>query len=123
MPPLAWSAPPDAAAALVLVVDDPDAPGGVFTHLLAWNARADAHEIAEGAAPTSIGATLGKNGFGKLGWSGPCPPRGALHHYRFRVIAIDKALVLSEGATRTELDGALAGHVIGDGTLTATFQH
>lgn len=123
MPPLAWTAPPEGAAGLVLIVDDPDAPGGTFTHLVAWNARPDSHEIAEGASPQTIGATLGKNGFGKLGWSGPCPPRGSLHHYRFRIVAIDKPLTLTEGATRSDVDSALAGHVTGDGTLTATFQH
>jgi len=123
MPPLTWNGPPDGAAALVLIVDDPDAPGGTFTHLVAWNARPDSHEIAEGASPTTLGATVGKNGFGKVGYSGPCPPRGSNHHYRFRIVAIDKALTLSEGATRGDVDNALAGHVIGDGTLTATFQH
>jgi Raf kinase inhibitor-like YbhB/YbcL family protein len=123
MPPLAWTAPPDGTAGLVVIVDDPDAPGGVFTHLVAWNARPDSREIAEGAALSTIGATVGRNGFGKIGWTGPCPPRGTLHHYRFRVVAIDKALTLSEGAARGDVDTALAGRVIGDGTMTATFQH
>ena len=123
IPPLAWTPPPDGAGALVLIVDDPDAPGGVFTHLIAWNAKTDATGIAEAASPQTIGATVGKNGFGKLGWSGPCPPRGSLHHYRFRVIAIDKPLTLAEGSSRGDLDSALASRVIGDGTLVGTFQH
>lgn len=123
-PPLSWTAPPDGTAALVLIVDDPDAPGGTFTHLIAWNLQSTASSLAEGTSPQTIGGTLGKNGFGKLGWSGPCPPRGSLHHYRFRVIAVDKPVAgLSEGASRGDLDSALVGHVIGDGTLTGTFQH
>jgi Raf kinase inhibitor-like YbhB/YbcL family protein len=123
-PPLAWTAPPDGAAAFVLIVDDPDAPGGVFTHLIAWNARTDSSSLGEGASPQTVGATLGKNGFGKLGWSGPCPPRGQTHHYRFRILAVDKPIAgIGEGASRAELDSALAGHVIGDGTLVGTFQH
>lgn len=123
VPELAWSGAPESARALVLVVDDPDAPGGVFTHLLAWNVRPDARELVEGAAPQSLGATLGKNDFGKLGWSGPCPPKGSLHHYRFRVLASDAPVGLAEGASRSALDAALAGHVVGDGTLVGTFQH
>lgn len=123
IPPLAWTAPPEGSGALVLVVDDPDAPGGVFTHLLAWNIKSDARALAEGASPSFIGATVGKNDFGKLGWSGPCPPRGQTHHYRFRLIAIDKPLSLAEGASRGEVDAALDKHVLGEGTLVGTFQH
>lgn len=123
LPPLSWTAPPEGTAALAILVDDPDAPGGVFTHLLAWNAKSDTRALAEGAALSTIGAISGKNDFGKLGWSGPCPPRGQTHHYRFRILALDKALTLSEGAGRGDFDSAIDKHVLGEGTLVGTFQH
>lgn len=122
MPALAWSSPPRGTGAQALVVDDPDAPGGTFTHLIAWNMSADSRSIGEGSSPASDGGQLGKNDFGKPGWSGPCPPKGTLHHYRFRVVALDRPLALGAGVARAAFDAALSGHVVAEGVLTGTFQ-
>lgn len=123
MPALAWSSPPRGTGAQALVVDDPDAPGGTFTHFVAWNMSADVRAVGEGSSPGYGGGKLGKNDFGKLGWAGPCPPKGALHHYRFRVVALDRPLApLEGGADRAAVDAAMEGHVLGEGVLTGTFQ-
>jgi Raf kinase inhibitor-like YbhB/YbcL family protein len=122
-PQLAWSSVPDATKAFAIIVDDPDAPSGTFTHLVAFDLDATARSLAEGASATSAGGVLGTNDFGKLGYGGPCPPKGPLHHYRFTVYATDGKLGLASGATRAELDAALSHHVLAQGTLVGTFSH
>src|SRR5439155_1221624 len=71
-PPLEWSSPPDGTRAFALVVDDPDAPGGTFTHWLAWGLPPEAGRLGKGEVPPS----QGRNGFGAVGYRGPCPPSG-----------------------------------------------
>ena len=108
-PALAWDDAPPGTRSLALVMDDPDAPRGTFTHWLAWGIEADAGGLAQGAAP----ARQGLNGFGGLGYGGPCPPRGhGPHHYRFRLHALDSPLPLGSGADRRALEDALSGHVL-----------
>ncbi len=102
---------PPSARFIAYLVDDPDAPGGDFTHYLAWNQ-------VPGGEKTGV---TGKNDFGKVGWSGPCPPSGQTHHYHFRVFAQDAALSLAAGADRAAFDEALKGHVLADGELVATY--
>jgi hypothetical protein len=108
---------PAAAKILVLIVDDPDAPGGLFTHWLAWNVDPKTNSIAEGGAP---GGLAGRNDFGKSGYGGPCPPSGT-HRYHFKVVALDQALSLPAGAGRKQLDAAMKGHVIGQGELIGRY--
>lgn len=123
MPALSWTAPPPSTGAQALVVEDPDAPSGLFTHLIAWNMGADARSIGEGSSPATVGGALGKNDFGKPGWGGPCPPKGKAHHYRFRVLALDAPLPsLKAGADRAAFDAAVKGHVLAEGALVGTFQ-
>src|SRR5437868_11560593 len=110
-PPLKIEAVPAGAKSLVLVVQDPDAPGGLFTHWLVWNFDAKTSSIAEDNAPSGV---QGKNDFGKTGYGGPCPPSGA-HRYYFKVFALDQPLSLGAGATRKDLDRAMKNHVIAQG--------
>jgi hypothetical protein len=124
-PPLAWSEPPAATQSFALVVDDPDAPGGVFTHWLLFNIPSDCRELAE-AVPSApelpSGALQGKNDFGRIGYGGPCPPPGRLHRYRFTLYALDQPLDLKAGASKKQVLDAIQGHILAQGQLTGTYQ-
>lgn len=117
--PLAWSSAPAGTASLALEVDDPDAPGGTFTHWLAWGIDPAADALAEGTAPPREG----KNGFGTTGYRGPCPPRGdGPHRYVFTLYALDAPLELEPGADKRAFQSALTGHVLGSAELTGTYE-
>src|ERR1017187_59020 len=96
-----------------LIVDDPDAPAGAWTHWLLWDIPAHAHSLSEGFRPGAIGAS-GKNDFGRHGYGGPCPPKGhRVHRYYFTLYALDRPVLgLPPGARRQELDHALKGRVL-----------
>lgn len=114
-PPLAWSGAPSGTAALALVVDDPDAPSGTFVHWVVVNMPADVDHLREGAT----GLEQLANGAGKTSWTGPCPPSGPAHHYRFAVYALPKTIAGADtrAAIRTIRETALA-----HGILVGTFQ-
>jgi Raf kinase inhibitor-like YbhB/YbcL family protein len=116
-PPLRISGIPSDAKSLVLIADDPDAPGGVFTHWLVWNIPPQTNSVAEGSSPKGVHGT---NDFGKPGYGAPCPPSGA-HRYYFRVFALDRELALLPGAKRSQLEAALKGHVIAQGELMGRY--
>ena len=123
-PALTWDAPPHATRSFALIVSDPDAPMGTFTHWLLWNLPAAARSLPE-SVPTQPmlpnGARQGRNDFGGLGYGGPCPPRGSTHHYIFDLYALDAALTLAPGASRRQLLHALQGHIVASGKLTARY--
>lgn len=117
-PPLRFSGLPAKAKSFVLIVDDPDAPGGLFTHWLVWNIDPSVSRIPAKSVPA--GGIQGTNDFGHAAYSGPCPPSGT-HRYRFQIFALDCKLSLHPGAKRPELDKAMTGHELAHGTLTATY--
>ena len=101
-PPLEWAALPPDTLSLALIVDDPDAPVGTFTHWLAWGIDPGAGGLEEGERPPCEG----RNDFGTTGYRGPCPPRGhGSHDYFFRLYALASELDLAPGAGRQELSG------------------
>jgi Raf kinase inhibitor-like YbhB/YbcL family protein len=118
-PALSWSDVPAGTRALALVVDDPDAPVGTFTHWLAANLDPAAGGLAEGeSAPVE-----GRNDFGAAGWSGPCPPPGhGPHRYLFRLHALDAPLDVGPRPDRRGFDDALAGHVVATAMLMGTYE-
>src|SRR4030095_8357619 len=116
-PPLQITGVPPAAKSLVLIAEDPDAPGGLFTHWLLWNIPAQTNSIAEGGAPKGV---QGTNDFGKSGYRGPCPPPGT-HRYSFKIFALDREVALPSGAKRGQLDAAMKGHVIAQGELMGRY--
>ena len=123
-PPLSWSSVPDDTRSLALVTYDPDAPGGTFVHWVLFNLPPDARELAEDIPDQETlpsGAAQGVNGFGKVGYMGPCPPSGT-HRYFFEIYALDTTLDLGAGTTREDLDGAIQGHVLAEGRLMGTYQ-
>ena len=109
---------PADAKSLALIVDDPDAPVGLFTHWLVWNIDPKTTEIVEGSAPN--GAVQGKNDFGDVGYGGPQPPSGT-HRYYFKIFALNSPLDLKPGAKRKEVDAAMKGHVIAQGQLMGRY--
>jgi Raf kinase inhibitor-like YbhB/YbcL family protein len=110
-----------------LIVDDPDAPNGIFVHWVIWNLPARLRSIPEGVQRDVLklpdGSMQGKNDFGNVGWNGPCPPRGKPHHYRFRAYAVDGKLALPARSSAGDLERAIKGHIVGEGTLIGTYQH
>jgi Raf kinase inhibitor-like YbhB/YbcL family protein len=119
-PALEWIAPPAEARSLAMVVEDPDAPGGTFTHWLVWGIEPEARGLAEGERPP----LEGRNDFRRRGWRGPCPPRGhGPHRYVFRLVALDAMLKdLAPGAAARDVDEAVSGHVLAAAELTGTFE-
>ncbi len=118
-PPLRWANVPEEARSLALLVDDPDAPGGVFTHWLAWGLDPGAGGLGEGEAAPSEG----RNDFGTLGYRGPCPPPGhGRHRYVFRLYALDRDLDLDPGAEKAELEQAIEGQVLTIAELVGTYE-
>jgi len=109
---------PVEAKSLVLIIDDPDAPSGLFTHWIVWNIDPKTSGVAESAAPRS--GVQGTNDFGKSGYGGPCPPSGT-HRYYFKIFALDRTLDLKSNAKRAELDAAMRGHVIAQGELMGRY--
>jgi Raf kinase inhibitor-like YbhB/YbcL family protein len=115
-PPLDWSGAPPQARCLALIVDDPDAPAGTWTHWILWNIPANTSSLPEAVPPTQEslpgGARQGRNDFGRIGYGGPCPPPGRPHRYFFRLYALGAALDLKPGASRSELEAAMNPHVL-----------
>lgn len=119
-PPLNWTGVPDGAASLALVVDDPDAPAGTFTHWLVWNISPLTGGLPEGVAEGEFGIVQGTSDFGSVGYGGPCPP-GGVHRYRFRLLALDTTPALGPGAGRGEVNLAVEGHILAWGELQGTY--
>ncbi len=121
-PALAWTNVPDGTRTFALIVDDPDAPGRVWVHWVAWDIPATARGLPEGVAPNDPTVAQGRNDFHKQGYGGPCPPKGhGAHRYVFRLYALDRRLDLPPGTTRAELDAAMRGHVLATGELMGKF--
>ena len=123
-PPLNWSGYPSETKSFVLIVEDPDAPGGVFTHWIAYNIPADVNELKEGLEKVEklpSGIMQGVNDFGRIGYGGPCPPPGKPHRYVFKLYALDVVLDLKPGASKDEVLKAMSGHILAEATLTGLY--
>lgn len=116
-PPLEISGVPADSQSLVLVVDDPDAPMGVWDHWLVYNIDPSITAIAENTAPD--GGVQVKNGFGKTNYGGPCPPSG-VHHYRFKLYALDAKLELGI-SSKQGLEEAMKNHLLAQTELVGLY--
>lgn len=125
-PALSWSEIPPQARSLTLIVDDPDAPAGTWTHWILWNIPLQATSLPEGVPPSQEtllnGARQGRNDFGRIGYGGPCPPPGRPHHYYFRLYALGAILEVKSGAARGELENAMRAHVLGQAEWMGLFK-
>jgi len=114
-PPLEFVAVPEGAKSIALIMEDPDAPNGVFDHWITWNISPN-EAIAEKTNP----GISGRNSFGKTGYGGPCPPSG-VHRYFFRAYALDIQLDLIAGAGKQDLLDAMSDHVIASAELMGQY--
>lgn len=126
-PPLSWSNLPRRTRSVVLVVEDPDAPGvEPFVHWLMAGIPPTASGVGENASAQAgalRGPVQGENSSGDLDYFGPRPPRGdGAHHYHFQVFALDGPLELREGFTRRTLLSHMEGHILAVGELVATYR-
>ncbi|PIP34763.1 YbhB/YbcL family Raf kinase inhibitor-like protein [Candidatus Falkowbacteria bacterium CG23_combo_of_CG06-09_8_20_14_all_41_10] len=119
-PPLETKEVPAKAKSLVLLVDDPDAPAGDWTHWLVWNISPQITSIEADSIP--LDGVIGLNDFGDNRYGGPCPPAGT-HRYQFKVYALDAILNLPTTTRKPELLLAMAGHILDQAILIGTYSH
>lgn len=113
-PPLTWEDPPAGTKSFALIVKDPDAPNGTFTHWVLYNLPADLRQLPEGVPNHKTlpdGSQQGKNDFDQIGFGGPCPPNGT-HRYYFKLYALDRSLEIDPEATKEEVLRAMEGYVL-----------
>ncbi|MFB6182275.1 MAG: YbhB/YbcL family Raf kinase inhibitor-like protein [Candidatus Magasanikbacteria bacterium] len=117
-PRLEISETPERAKSLALIVEDPDAPGGTFTHWTVWNIDPDVGAIEEDETPE--GAIEGSTDFGSIGYGGPCPPSGT-HRYFFKLYALEEEINLEAGAGKSDLETAIKERVIDSSELMGKY--
>jgi Raf kinase inhibitor-like YbhB/YbcL family protein len=123
-PPVSWDGIPPGTKSLVLILDDPDAPSGTFTHWIAYNIPPGKGSFAPAQPNAKVlenGAQQGDTSAGSRGYYPPCPPIGTTHHYVFRLYAVDMDIT-QPTADRDSIDWALTGHTVASTTLTTTFR-
>jgi Raf kinase inhibitor-like YbhB/YbcL family protein len=123
-PGLQWRGAPRGTKSFALVMNDPDALID-FTHWLVYNIPPSARGLAEGVSARGAmpqGSAQGTNSFGRTGYGGPCPPAGKLHHYVFRLYALDIRLELPPGAARDRVESAIDRHVLAEGQIIGTYR-
>ena len=124
-PSLSWSAPPQGTASIAILVTDPDAPGGTFIHWVAYDIPPGTREIPAGVPGKTIlpaGSVQGTNDMGRVGYRGPCPPRGNPHHYHFTVYALDTTLSLSGKRDGRMLLEPLWDHILARGEIVGIYR-
>jgi hypothetical protein len=120
-PELHWEHAPAGVESFALIMDDPDAPGRTFVHWVLFDIPATTQMLEEGVSGVGIG---GKNDFGKMSYSGPCPPPGhGPHRYFFKLYALDVAtLNLAPGATKSEVEAAMQSHILAETRLMGVYE-
>ena len=122
-PPLEWTGVPDDAESLVLISDDPDAPGKTWVHWVLFNLPPEVSSLKEDMPKDKTldnGAVQGVTDFGRNGYGGPCPP-GGTHRYFFKLYALDTTLDLGPSAKKRDVINAMEGHVLAEGQLMGKY--
>jgi Raf kinase inhibitor-like YbhB/YbcL family protein len=123
-PEVSWNGVPSGTKSLALILDDPDAPNGRFTHWIVYNLPPIAGELARAQPNAKVlanGAQQGDHSAGSRGYYPPCPPVGTTHRYIFRLYAVDMDIT-QPTADRDSIDWALTGHTIAQAEFTTTFK-
>lgn len=124
-PALAWTAPPAGTKSIALIMDDPDAPNGTWTHWVVYGVKPTVKALPEDVqkATEVKGLCLqGQNDFSKPGYGGPCPPPGPAHNYKFKLYALSVEITLKGGASKAELESAMKDKILAQSTLTAKYK-
>ncbi len=125
-PPISWSGVPEGVKSFVIIMDDPDAPIGTFTHWVVYDIPADVRELEEGLPKVELIETIkqGMNDFGYVGYGGPCPPKGhGYHRYFFKIYALSlDTLNLPPSAQRRQVEERMRGHIVGEGYLMGRYK-
>jgi Raf kinase inhibitor-like YbhB/YbcL family protein len=128
-PPLTWAGLPEGTRELALIVDDPDAPRAEpWVHWVLYKIPPDTRTLAEGVPPSPMlnipmGAMQGKNSWGTDGYRGPAPPPGhGVHHYHFRLYALDVPLHAAQGLDKPGLRNAMQGHILAEAEVVGTYE-
>jgi Raf kinase inhibitor-like YbhB/YbcL family protein len=124
-PPLRWTDPPVGTKGFALISDDPDAPGGTWVHWVLYGIPPTLRQLSEGLPAKDTVADIGRQGvndFRRVGYGGPCPPRGPAHRYFFKLYALDVQITLPPRKTKAELLKAIEGHVLGQAELLGRYQ-
>ncbi len=117
-PPLDFKDVPPQAVSLALIVDDPDAQAGTWTHWTVWNIDPSTASIAENSVPPK--AMQGQTSYGQNIYGGPCPPAGA-HRYLFKLYALDAKLSLSSFSLKADLEKAMENHILAQAELVGLY--
>jgi Raf kinase inhibitor-like YbhB/YbcL family protein len=117
-PQLDWSDIPIGTQSLVLIADDPDAPAGTWVHWVLYDLPPELTGLAEGAQGIGVD---GVNDFRKLGYGGPCPPRGSNHRYLFKLYALDMKLNIKPGSSKSDVERVMKGHILALGQLMGRY--
>lgn len=124
-PALTWSGAPEGTKSFALIADDPDAPVGTWVHWVIFNIPAKVQSFPAGVEKKeqlADGSKQGRNDFRKIGYGGPCPPPGKPHRYFFKLYALGSELNLQAGATKSEIEKAMAGHVLSKAELMGHYK-
>jgi Raf kinase inhibitor-like YbhB/YbcL family protein len=124
-PELDWTGTPPETVSIAVIVEDPDAPDGVFIHWVLYNLPGSTTSLMADVPKIPHlpdGSEQGMNSFGRSSYSGPCPPKGQRHRYFFRVFALDQKVNIRGSATAEHLRVAMEGHVLAEGYLMGTYQ-
>lgn len=128
-PPISWTNIPSGTRSITLIMDDPDAPGEVFVHWVAFNIPPNIRMLPEGIPKSSSltpwpfgdSSYQGINDFGNIGYGGPCPLLGKFHRYLFKVYALDTKLPLPPGSSKLDVENAMTNHILAKGELIGTY--
>lgn len=125
-PPLEWENVPEKTLSFCIIMEDPDAPGGIFTHWIIFNIPQNYRSLPENfpkLPELANGIKQGKNDFNKIGYNGPCPPKSSKHRYKFTIYALDKILDIESGIKRNEILKEINNHILGKGELICLYSH
>jgi Raf kinase inhibitor-like YbhB/YbcL family protein len=122
-PALSWTGAPENTKSFALICDDPDAPRGTWVHWVMFNLAPQTHELPAGVSSDRApgGAVQGRNDFKNQGYGSPCPPPGKPHRYFFKLYALDTDLNLRAGATKSDVESAIKGHILADAQLMGAY--